>query len=61
MARLSYLELPVADTTAAKRFYAEAFGWTFADFGPTYAATTSGDTDTASRPIPRKGPWRRCR
>lgn len=45
MARLTYLELPVADTDTAKRFYADAFGWTFADFGPTYAATTSGDTD----------------
>jgi predicted enzyme related to lactoylglutathione lyase len=44
-ARLNYLELPVADTTRAKAFYAAAFGWTFADFGPSYAATTSGDTD----------------
>lgn len=45
MARLNYLELPVADTEAAKRFYADAFGWSFTDFGPTYAATTTGDTD----------------
>jgi predicted enzyme related to lactoylglutathione lyase len=45
MARISYLELPVADTAAAKAFYGAAFGWSFADFGPTYAATTSGDTD----------------
>ena len=45
MARMNYLELPVADTGAAKRFYAAAFGWTFTDFGPTYAGTTSGDTD----------------
>lgn len=44
-ARLNYLELPVADTARAKAFYAAAFGWAFADFGPTYAATTSGDTD----------------
>ncbi|TPG21588.1 VOC family protein [Sphingomonas koreensis] len=44
-ARLNYLELPVADTAAAKAFYAAAFGWTFTDFGPSYAATTSGDTD----------------
>lgn len=44
-ARLNYLELPVADTARAKAFYAAAFGWTFTDFGPTYAATTSGDTD----------------
>ncbi len=45
MARINYLELPVADAAAAKAFYAAAFGWTFADYGPTYAATTSGDTD----------------
>lgn len=44
-ARLNYLELPVADSARAKAFYATAFGWTFTDFGPTYAATTSGDTD----------------
>ena len=45
MARFNYLELPVSDAGAAKRFYADAFGWTFADYGPTYAATTTGDTD----------------
>ena len=45
MARINYLELPVADAGAAKRFYGEAFGWSFVDFGSTYAATTSGDTD----------------
>ena len=45
MARLNYLELPVADTARAKAFYAAAFGWAFSDFGPTYAATTTGDTD----------------
>lgn len=45
MARLNYLELPVADTGRAKAFYGAAFGWSFADFGPTYAATVSGDTD----------------
>ena len=45
MARLNYLELPVADTARAKTFYGSAFGWAFSDFGPSYAATTSGDTD----------------
>ena len=45
MARINYLELPVADTARAKSFYAAAFNWTFADFGPTYAATLTGDTD----------------
>ncbi|WP_394647602.1 VOC family protein [uncultured Sphingomonas sp.] len=45
MARLNYLELPTRDRAAAKQFYARAFGWTFTDFGPDYAATLSGDTD----------------
>ncbi len=45
MAQLNYLELPVAETARAKAFYGAAFGWTFVDFGPSYAATTSGDTD----------------
>jgi predicted enzyme related to lactoylglutathione lyase len=45
MARLNYVELPVAEIAAAKAFYESAFGWTLTDFGPTYAATLSGDTD----------------
>ncbi|WP_375395743.1 VOC family protein [uncultured Sphingomonas sp.] len=45
MARLAYLELPVADMRASKAFYAAAFGWDLTDFGPTYASTMSGDTD----------------
>lgn len=45
MARLNYVELPVGDVAAAKAFYERAFGWSLAEFGPTYAATTSGDTD----------------
>jgi predicted enzyme related to lactoylglutathione lyase len=45
MARLNYLELPVTDVAQAKGFYADVFGWRFTDFGPTYAATTTGDTD----------------
>lgn len=45
MARLNYVELPVRDVAAAKAFYEQAFGWSLTDFGPTYAATLSGDTD----------------
>ena len=45
MARFNYLELPVRDVPVAKAFYAAAFGWTFADFGPDYASTMTGDTD----------------
>lgn len=45
MARLNYVELPVGDTAAAKAFYEAAFGWSLTEFGPTYAATVTGDTD----------------
>jgi predicted enzyme related to lactoylglutathione lyase len=45
MARLNYVELPVKDTATAKAFYEQAFGWSMTEFGPSYAATTSGDTD----------------
>lgn len=45
MARNTYLELPVKSTVAAKAFYGSAFGWSFADFGPTYASTMDGASD----------------
>ena len=45
MARPNYIELPAADIGAAKKFYAEAFDWQLTDFGPSYAATMTGDVD----------------
>jgi len=45
MARLNYVELPVRDIGAAKSFYESVFGWSLTEFGPTYAATLTGDTD----------------
>ena len=45
MARLNYVELPVGDLRATRSFYEQAFGWTMTEFAPTYAATTTGDTD----------------
>lgn len=54
MARFNYLELPVTDTHRAKAFYGAAFGWAFSDFGPSYAATTSGDTDIGFQADPEQ-------
>jgi uncharacterized protein len=34
---IDYVELTVPDLAEARRFYAAAFGWDFADYGPTYA------------------------
>ena len=36
--KIDYVELPGGDLVPTKRFYEEAFGWRFIDYGPTYAA-----------------------
>ena len=36
--KLDYLELPATDLAQTKDFYTKAFGWTFVDYGPAYAA-----------------------
>ncbi|HEX4301124.1 MAG TPA: VOC family protein [Gammaproteobacteria bacterium] len=43
MARPNFIELPARDLQAAKKFYAEIFGWQLTEFGPTYACTMTGD------------------
>ena len=40
--KIDYVELPGGDLPAVKRFYAEAFGWRFTDYGPSYAAFDEG-------------------
>ena len=34
---IDYVELTVTDLADAKRFYADAFGWRFTDYGTAYA------------------------
>lgn len=36
--KINYVEYPARDLDATKRFFHEAFGWTFEDYGPDYAA-----------------------
>lgn len=43
--RIDYNEIPVRDIEAAKRFYGRAFGWTFVDYGPEYAAFANAGLD----------------
>ena len=52
MAGVTYLELPVGDAERAKTFYATAFGWSFTDYGPSYAATTGGAGDVGLQADP---------
>lgn len=60
--KLDYLELPATGGTldGVKAFYSAAFGWSFTDYGPTYAAFGEGldggfQADAAeapARPLP---------
>jgi predicted enzyme related to lactoylglutathione lyase len=45
MARINYVELPSKNFAQSKEFYSSAFGWNLTGFGPTYAATVTGDVD----------------
>jgi predicted enzyme related to lactoylglutathione lyase len=36
--KIDYIEWPAGDLPATKAFYGQAFGWTFTDYGPDYAA-----------------------
>jgi predicted enzyme related to lactoylglutathione lyase len=55
-ARIDYVELPSATAHELTRaFYAKAFGWSFTDYGPTYAATNDGTTDVGLQGDPADG------
>ena len=40
--RVDYIEFPATDVAAAKRFYVDAFGWKFTDYGPDYTSFEDG-------------------
>jgi uncharacterized protein len=42
---IDYVEIAVTDMEAAKAFYATAFGWTLADYGPEYAGIQGADRE----------------
>lgn len=42
---IDYIEFTVRDLAVAKRFYTEAFGWSFIDYGPKYAAIKGPDRE----------------
>lgn len=43
--KLDYLEMAGGDLPATRAFYAEAFGWSFVDYGPTYSAIEGAGLD----------------
>jgi hypothetical protein len=40
--RIDYIEFPTDDAARSKAFYAQAFGWKFEDYGPTYTSFHDG-------------------
>ena len=40
--RIDYLELAVASIPRSRRFFGDAFGWTFQDYGPDYCEFRDG-------------------
>lgn len=43
--KIDYVEFPGADLGEIKRFYGQAFGWSFQDYGPGYVAFEGQGTD----------------
>ena len=39
---IAYIELAAGDLAATKAFYSRVFGWSFTDYGPSYAAFDEG-------------------
>lgn len=43
--KINYIELPAKDIEAVKSFFTAAFGWSFSDYGPDYAAFSDEGLD----------------
>jgi len=41
----NYIELPTTDMASMKAFYSAVFGWSYVDYGPSYAAITGSGMD----------------
>ncbi|GHA22813.1 VOC family protein [Oceanisphaera arctica] len=43
--KINYVEIPSRDLEATKRFFGDAFGWSFVDYGPEYVAIENAGLD----------------
>ncbi|WP_443747979.1 VOC family protein [Asticcacaulis solisilvae] len=53
---IDYVEFPGGDLSATKAFYSKAFGWTFIDYGPDYAAPANAGLDGGFQADPDEAP-----
>jgi predicted enzyme related to lactoylglutathione lyase len=54
--KIDYVEFPGADLFEIKRFYGEAFGWSFQDYGPDYVAFEGQGADGGFTSDPGEAP-----
>lgn len=58
--QIDYVEFNVKDIARARKFYGEAFSWTFKDYGPEYCefgdGRLTGGFTTLGEPNPAGGP-----
>ncbi|MDB5507530.1 MAG: hypothetical protein JWR75_2168 [Devosia sp.] len=43
--KIDYIEFPSREFAGTRRFFAEAFGWTYTEYGPEYVAIDSAGID----------------
>ncbi|MFT4939476.1 MAG: putative enzyme related to lactoylglutathione lyase [Paraglaciecola sp.] len=43
--KINYIEIPVKDIEASKRFFSKVFSWLFVDYGPDYAGISGAGID----------------
>lgn len=43
--KINYIEWPAKDLEGTKKFFSDAFGWSFIDYGPDYAAIQDAGLD----------------
>ena len=53
---IDYVEFPAGPLSETKSFYQRAFGWSFTDYGPTYAAPDKAGLDGGFQADPDEKP-----
>ena len=59
--RVDNIEFAVSDVARSREFYGKAFGWTFADYGPTYCEFSDGRFDRRPSQMHSDESWRAAR
>ena len=59
--RIDYVEFSVGDIARSRRFYGEAFGWSFKDYGPGYCEFSDGPPDRRLRSRRQRQSREQCR